>query len=230
MAGMVKSLMHHAIQIAGVHDLAEALMLAEEGVTHIGFPLRLAYHQPDTSEGDAGVIIAGLPKQVEPVLITYLVNPVELVALAQGLGVQWVQIHSDITRAELGEARLLDPNLRIIKSLIVRPGAYELLERQIRELGDLVDAFITDTFDPGTGACGATGKTHDWTISRRLAADTAKPLILAGGLTATNVGEAIRAVRPAGVDAHTGLENERGRKEREKVRAFVQAARAAWTI
>jgi phosphoribosylanthranilate isomerase len=53
-------------------------------------------------------------------------------------------------------------------------------------------------------------------------------VILAGGLTAENVAEAIRFVRPAGVDSHTGVEDATGRKDRDKVARFVAAARAAW--
>ncbi len=88
-----------------------------------------------------------------------------------------------------------------------------------------MDAFITDTFDPATGASGATGKTHEWGISRELRALSPKPLILAGGLNPENVREAIETVRPAAVDAHTGVEDAEGRKDPAKVRAFVAAAR-----
>ena len=91
-----------------------------------------------------------------------------------------------------------------------------------------VDAFITDTFDPVTGASGATGKTHDWEISRRIVEHSRHPVILAGGLTPENVGDAIRLVRPAGVDVHTGVEDDQGRKDRRRVEAFVTRARDAF--
>jgi phosphoribosylanthranilate isomerase len=98
----------------------------------------------------------------------------------------------------------------------------------VRELAELVDAFITDTFDPATGASGATGKTHDWQISRRLVEISPQPVILAGGLTPDNVREAILAVQPAGVDCHTGVEDASGRKDADKVRRFVAEARAGF--
>jgi len=91
-----------------------------------------------------------------------------------------------------------------------------------------VDAFIVDTYDPATGASGATGKTHDWAVSRRLVAVSPRPVLLAGGLDAANVARAIRTVRPAGVDVHTGVEGPDGRKDPVRVRAFVAAARAAF--
>lgn len=96
------------------------------------------------------------------------------------------------------------------------------LEKSVVELSPYVDAFITDTFDPDTGASGATGKTHDWEISRRLVELSPKPVILAGGLNPENVAEAIDFVNPAGVDSHTGVENESGRKDADKIRLFMK--------
>ena len=92
----------------------------------------------------------------------------------------------------------------------------------------LVDAFITHTLATTPGPSGATGKTHDWAISRRLVQASPKPVILAGGLNPGNVGAATRAVRPAGVDVHTGIEGENGRKRRDLTLRFVAEARAAF--
>jgi phosphoribosylanthranilate isomerase len=91
-----------------------------------------------------------------------------------------------------------------------------------------VDAFITDTFDPETGASGATGKTHDWEVSRKLVKMSARPVILAGGLNPANVRQAIYAVNPAGVDAHGGVEHPDGKKDRELVDTFVREATDAF--
>ena len=91
-----------------------------------------------------------------------------------------------------------------------------------------VDAFITDTFDPRTIACGATGLTHDWTISRVLARHLAKPLVLAGGLNPMNVYGAIREVGPAAVESHTGVEGPGGEKSSELVTRFLGEARRAF--
>ena len=100
----------------------------------------------------------------------------------------------------------------------------------VSELSPFVDAFITDTFDPKTGASGATGKTHDWHVSRRLVELADRPVILAGGLTPENVKSAIVEVQPAGVDAHTGVEDSSGRKSREKIRKFLAEAREAFAL
>ncbi|MFB3041350.1 MAG: phosphoribosylanthranilate isomerase, partial [Candidatus Poribacteria bacterium] len=98
------------------------------------------------------------------------------------------------------------------------------------ELSPYVDAFITDTFDPSTGRSGATGKLHDWSISQRLVDISPKPVILAGGLTADNVREAILQVKPAGIDSHTGVEGLDGRKKPRLVRKFVAEAREGFRL
>jgi phosphoribosylanthranilate isomerase len=125
----------------------------------------------------------------------------------RALGARTVQLHGDVSRAELERLRERDPSLTIIKSLVVGRHAVSVLERLAVELAPLVDGFITDTDAPETGASGATGRTHDWAVSRRLVELSPKPVVLAGGLTPANVRQAIAAVRPAGVDVHTGVED-----------------------
>ncbi len=77
------------------------------------------------------------------------------------------------------------------------------------------------------GFVGATGKTHDWNISKKIVSLVYKPAILGGGLSPQNVQEAIKTVRPAGVDAKTSLDipGGKGRKDIEKVRKFVEKVR-----
>ncbi len=217
------------IQIAGILDQQEASMLCDFGVTHIGFPLWLAYHQEDLSDQQARDIIKSLPAHVSKVLITYLVSPTQILELAGYLGADTVQIHSRPTRDSLAELRRRAPDLKIIRSLIVGEAGPTDLAREARSQSDLVDFFLTDTYDPETGACGATGKTHDWKISRFLASRSGRPLILAGGLNVTNVRRAILEVGPAGVDAHTGVEGPDGRKDPRLVEAFVREAQLGFS-
>ncbi len=217
------------IQIAGVLDRQEALLLCDCGVTHIGFPLRLACHREDLSDQQARDIIGSLPADVSKVLITYLTMPAEIVELARYLGADTVQVHSRPSRDTLAELRTMAPDLRIIRSLIVGESDPSDLAAEARSQSNLVDFFLTDTYDPETGARGATGKTHDWEISRFLAHQSGRPLILAGGLNASNVRRAILEVRPAGVDAHTGVEGPDGRKDPRLVEAFVREAQLGFS-
>ena len=218
------------IQIAGVIDGAEAQMLQQCGVHYLGFPLRLSIHREDLTDGEAAAIIKSLAPPVFGVLITYLSEATEIAAFCHALGAPVVQLHGDINRDELKRLKTLDPDLTVIKSLVIGMRDAEALESMANELSPYVDAFITDTFDPNTGASGATGKTHDWSVSRRLVELADRPVILAGGLTPENVKRAILEVRPAGVDAHTGVEDSNGRKSREKVRKFLSEAHEAFAL
>lgn len=216
------------IQVAGVIDRAEAELLVSCGADWLGLPLRLPVHREDLDDAAAAALVAWLRGRAEAVLITYLADAAEIAALANRLGVSWVQLHGAIESSELERLRAVAPHLRILKSLVVRDGDAEELLEQVRVLASGVDAFITDTFDPETGASGATGKTHDWRVSASLVARSPRPVILAGGLTPKNVRDAIVKVRPAGVDVHTGVEGPDGRKRRDLVERFVSEARAGF--
>jgi phosphoribosylanthranilate isomerase len=216
------------IQIAGVIDAAEAQMLQQCGVRYLGFPLRLPVHRADLTEGEAATIIKGMALPVFGVLITYLDEANEIAEFSHSLGARIVQLHGEIDRDELKRLKTLAPTLTVIKSLVVGMQDEKTLEAMVSKLSPFVDAFITDTFDSKTGASGATGKTHDWRVSRHFVELSDRPVILAGGLTPENVKRAILEVRPAGVDSHTGVEDSTGRKSREKVQKFLSEAHAAF--
>jgi phosphoribosylanthranilate isomerase len=213
------------VQVAGIRDLDEARMLLDCGADLLGFPLRLPVHLPDTSEAAAREIIEGLEPAV-CVLVTYEEDPDRLVDLCRFLNVGTVQMHADVPPSTLARVKSRSA-LRIIKSYVVgREGLAP--EPFVQAYAPHCDAFITDTFDPVSGASGATGLIHDWAVSAELARVSLRPVILAGGLTPANVRQAIRAVCPAAVDVHTGVENADGSKNPELVQAFVREARAGF--
>ena len=216
------------IQIAGILHEGEARMLVESGVPRLGFPLGLEVHREDLPENEAAAVIEALGIGARAWLITYLDDPRSIAAMCGRLGCAGVQLHGPASEARVAELGALRPGLQVIKSLIVRDGNLAELEARVATFAPHVDGFITDTFDALSGASGATGKTHDWGISRRLVELSPRPVILAGGLTPGNVARAIAAVRPAGVDAHTGVEDRHGRKDPERVSAFVRNAVAAF--
>jgi phosphoribosylanthranilate isomerase len=219
-----KGLLH----VAGIIDLAEANMLIASGFEFLGFPLVLDHHKEDLGIKNASAIVAKFDNRSTFFLITYLSKASAIIDLCRQLGVGMVQLHGDVSVAELQHLRSATPALRIIKSLIVRDDNFKDLRDELARFAPLVDAFITDTFDPLTGARGATGKTHDWDISRKIVEISPVPVILAGGLNADNVRTAIAAVHPAGVDVHTGIEAEDGRKSPDLSRRFVSEACAAF--
>jgi len=217
--------MKDLIQIAGVIDKEEAQMLMEAGTDYLGFPLRLPVNKEDLTEDEAVEVIKIITPPHRSVLITYLDKAEEIIAFCNKLNLNIVQLHGKISKEELVKTKSLRPDLEVIKSLVIAQNNYEELENMVNTLSPWIDAYITDTFDPVTGAEGATGKTHDWSISRKLVELSPKPVIIAGGLNPSNVKKAILEIRPAGVDVHTGVESKDGRKDKELVRRFIEESK-----
>ena len=211
------------VQIAGVSTLDEALAAADAGADALGFTVRLPHGVHDElTEAKARGIVAALPPFVASVAITYVDTAREAVELCRYLGVTALQLHGPFPSQELPLIRAGLPHLKLLRAVhVTGPEALA----QARGLARHVDALILDTFGPATGRHGATGLTHDWSISRQIVAETRVPVILAGGLTPDNVAAAIAAVRPWGVDVHTGIEDADGRRNLDKMRAFIGAAK-----
>lgn len=218
------------IQVAGVIDQEEADLLINNGIDFLGFPLRLPVNKEDLTEEAAAKIIKNLSPPNYGIVISYSSTAEEAIELCEKLGTHIIQLHGKISTSELEKLKSQKPGIEIIKSLVITENNFEDLEQTLQEIEDLVDAFITDTFDPTTGASGATGKTHDWKISKKIVELSSKPVILAGGLNPENVYDAISQVKPAGVDVHTGVEDKSGRKSKKLVKKFLQEARRAFRI
>jgi phosphoribosylanthranilate isomerase len=217
-----------AIQVAGIQDEDEARMIVACGVDYLGFPLGAPIHKEIAKKADVSRMIRALRLGRRAIVITYLEKAREVSALCREVGATIVQLHGPFAADELRALRDRHPDLWTIKSIMIDDRSLPDFEFEIREAAELVDAFIVDTFDESTGARGATGKTHDWRMSRAIVDISTRPIILAGGLTPENVGRAIHAVRSAGVDVHTGVEDAAGRKSRDRVQAFVSGAREAF--
>lgn len=139
-----------------------------------------------------------------------------LTRTADDVGLDVVQLHGDETPeafASMGR--------RALKAL--RVGVGFRAEEATRYEGHAAGVLLDTRSDV---APGGTGKAFDWSLARGVR-DGVSFLVLAGGLTPANVGLAIEVVAPDAVDVSTGVESAPGRKDREKLRAFVGAVRAA---
>ena len=214
---------HIKIQIAGVSSIEDSIRLINLGVEGLGFTLRLPSGIHDNlTEEKARQIIAELPPFVGSVLISYITNPIEAVDFCKYLGVNTIQLHAPVEKGVMAEIKKHLPNIKIIKSVnVIDESAVDEAKKYAEE----ADAIILDTYDPKSGRHGATGLTHDWTISRKIVESCNKPVILAGGLNPDNVAEAIRKVQPWGVDVHTGIENPDGSPNHKKAVDFVKNVR-----
>ena len=210
--------MHFKIKICGVHSLADARSAIEAGADAIGLNFYPPSRRSITPEQAAEIT-----RQVEPGSVLFIgvfVNlPIdEVVATSDQVGLDAVQFHGDETIDMLGSVER--PVIRAI-----RLGDLESTQREIGRWADRGVAAILLDAEAG-GDYGGTGKTIDWEAASRLTCQV--PLILAGGLTPSNVGQAISVVRPAAVDVASGVETEPGRKDPHLMREFTLNARRAF--
>jgi phosphoribosylanthranilate isomerase len=203
------------VKVCGLTSVADALLCVEAGASAIG--LNFVPSSPrKVSVLDARAISRAVRALKARVLVVGVVADLEihaLRALVKDAELECLQLHGDETPAAL--AALLPHAYKAI-----RVGNAEDVMRARTYGGDhvLVDARVE-------GALGGTGKLLDWSLVAELA--TERKLTLAGGLTPANVADAVRAVRPYCVDVASGVERSPGRKDAEKVRAFVANARGA---
>lgn len=168
----------------------------------------------------AAEISAALRRRAE--IVGVFVNPTleELTATAEAAQLSAVQLHGDEGPAFCAETARRT-GARVIKAVRVRTGA------DLQALASFhTDFHLLDSFVPGVP--GGTGETFSWELAR--AHRGRIPVILSGGLTPENVGEAISVVRPYAVDVASGVESSPGRKDAAKLEAFVQAVHASATV
>ncbi len=201
------------VKICGITNLADALSAVEAGADALGFNFYRPsprYIEPNA----ARAIIDQLPATVLTVGVFVNEASLERVEqIADDAGVGALQLHGD----ESPEYCHAIADRYVIKVLAVDSD----FDPQ-RALNYKVQAIMLDASD--RKARGGTGRTIDWSVARRTG-ELVHRLFLAGGLSPQNVAEAIAAVRPYAVDACSALETTPGKKDPERVRAFVTAAR-----
>jgi phosphoribosylanthranilate isomerase len=210
-----------SIKICGLRSYDEARDALDCGATRLGFLVGLTHRAEDGIDADtARAAVRRLPAAADTVLVTHLTDPVQVAELAAAIGVRGLQVHGPMSLPDLRRLRALVPGLGVLKAVHVtgEDAVAQALAQADAAPGLLLDSRTGDRL-------GGTGAVHDWSISARIvAALPGLPVHLAGGLTPDNVAEAIRQVRPAGVDVNSGVEDPRGRKDRGRMRRFVDRA------
>ncbi len=205
------------IKICGITSLDDAMAACDAGADALGFNFapeakrKHRYIEPEA----AAAIIAQLPPFVATVAVTVNATPNQLreyLTLTD-----YVQLHG-----EESPEQCADLGRRGIKAFRLKPDFDTTLLKDYVVGAYLVDAYSSD-------ARGGTGYICDWDQAKTVVA-MGCPIILAGGLTPDNVTDAVQTVRPYGVDTAGGVENAPGKKDHEKLRAFVRNATRALSI
>ena len=202
------------VKICGITNAEDAAAAVEAGADALGFVFYRKsprYIEPAL----ARQIIMSLPPLVIPVGVFVDEDQQVVRDLMDSCGLALAQLHgneSAIYCKELGRT--------VLKALRVNDRSTFLALAEFRGRAG-VRGFILDAFSDQ--AYGGTGQVIDWQLSAEVAKVTS--ILLAGGLTPDNVEKAIQTVRPYGVDVSSGVEQSPGRKDHEKVRAFIRAAK-----
>jgi phosphoribosylanthranilate isomerase len=194
------------VKICGITNLADAEAAIKGGATALGFnfyPRSKRY----IGVADASKIVAAVPPLIVRVGVFVNEAPDRVADLVRRVGLHVAQLHGD------EEPEQYPRETRVWKAVHV-DDQFNMADWETCP----AEALLLDS--PSNGELGGSGRTFDWTR----AAGGSRQIILAGGLDEANVGEAIRLVKPWGVDACSRIERAPGRKDHAKMAAFIQVA------
>ncbi|HVF03192.1 MAG TPA: phosphoribosylanthranilate isomerase [Rubrobacteraceae bacterium] len=199
-------------KVCGITTPREGTFAAESGADAIG--LVFAESPRRISVEEAREIAAALPEGILKVGVFVNAEPAEVLRIARGVGLDYAQLHGDESPEDVDAVR--EGGLKVMKALRVR-GAESLAA--IDDYG--ADLFLLDAWSEK--ARGGTGERFDWGLAKSLKGRG--NIVVSGGLGPENVREAVRLLEPYGVDASSSLEDAPGKKNDERVRRFVSAAK-----
>ncbi len=197
------------VKICGTTNVADALMAVAMGADAVGFVLAPSVRRVEPDQ--VRQIVREIPDEVLTVGVFRDESAQRIVEVVEATGLGGVQLHG---RESHGEATWIKARVPFVIQ------AFSVGDPRLSRVDDYqVDAVLLDGATPGSG------RTFDWTLVGDL--PRRRAVVLAGGLRPDNVGDAIRTVRPWGVDVASGVESSPGRKDVRLVRRFVAEALAA---
>ena len=201
------------IKICGITNEEDALLATALDADALGFVFAPSPRQvnPETVRD----IVRRLPREISTVGVFRNESPKHIIEVVNRTGLHGVQLHGNEPASEVEWIR---ERVRFVIQAF--PAGDPALATAGKSKADVI---LVDSPSPGSG------KVFDWRLAE--GAPSGVNLLIAGGLTPENVGEAIRTVRPWGVDVSTGVEDKPGRKDPKKMREFVaEARRAAYAV
>lgn len=212
------------VKVCCIASVAEAELAIACGASAIGLVSAMPSGPGVIDEALMAEIVAHVPPTVATFLLTSLQHADAIVEQHARCGTSALQLVDRVAPQELRALRSRLPGIRLVQVIHVRD---ESSVDEALEAAPRVDALLLDSGNPSLAVkeLGGTGRIHDWQLSAKIRARVAKPVFLAGGLSAANVAQAIAIVRPFGVDLCTGV-REAGALSARRLADFMTAAHA----
>ena len=209
------------VKICCISSVAEAETAVAAGADAIGLVSAMPSGPGVIEEALIAKIAAAAPPAIGTFLLTSEVEPAAVVAQQRRCGVNTIQLCDALDAGAYPALREALPGVALVQVIHVR-GEGDVAEAV--GIGATVDGLLLDSGNPAATVkeLGGTGRVHDWTLSRRIVESAPCPVFLAGGLNASNVADAIRRVRPYGVDLCTGVRTDDA-LDPAKLAAFMAA-------
>lgn len=209
------------VKICCIMSVEEARLAVGAGASALGLVARMPSGPGVIEDALIAEIAAAVPPPVATFLLTSETDADSIVDHVLRCGTNTVQLVDQVEARSYAAIRKALPHLKIVQVLHV---ADDDVVAAARALAPRVDAFLLDSGNPKLAVkeLGGTGRVHDWDLSRRVVEAVERPVFLAGGLKRGNVAEAIRRVRPYGLDLCSGVRTD-GRLDVGKLAAFFAA-------
>lgn len=213
------------LKVCCISSVEEARIAVAAGAHALGLVSAMPSGPGPISEELIAEITRTVPPGVDTFLLTCRSDAAGIIDQLRRTVCRTVQLVDTVEPGTYAAIRRELPNVKIVQVIHVQDrGALD----EAREAEPYVDAILLDSGRPNAAVkeLGGTGRTHDWSVSAALVRQVRVPVFLAGGLREENVGDAVRAVRPFGLDLCSGVRSN-GQLDAEKLRRFVAAAAAS---
>ena len=212
------------VKICCISSVAEAQMAIRYGAQAVGFVSEMPSGVGVIPDDRIREIVKTIPPGIRSFLLTSRRDADLIVAQQRHTCVDTIQLVDRVGEVELEKLRSSLPGVSLVQVIhVTGPGALA----EAVSVAPLVDAILLDSGTPDgpVRELGGTGRVHDWEVSARIVARLDRPVFLAGGLRPDNVAQAIRKVRPFGVDVCSGL-RPAGFLDEKLLASFFEAVRS----
>jgi phosphoribosylanthranilate isomerase len=206
------------VKICCIGSIQEAQTAIRFGASAIGLVSEMPSGPGVISEDLIGEIVRNVPAGIDTFLLTCKQNPEDVITQQQKTHVTTIQLVDTFPLSDYSILRQALSGIRLVQVIHVRGDASI---QEAAEIAPYVDAILLDSGNPSLAAkeLGGTGRTHDWSVSRRICERVTIPIYLAGGLKPENVREAVEQVHPYALDVCSGVRTD-GHLDAQKLAAF----------